>query len=121
MTTMIPRLFLTLCLLILIVGCAAGSDPLSPGTIPSSQSSYKNAQKYYQAQKYDDAKEYFHEFLAENPDEPLKSIAMYYLGHCYQMTGDIKEAKSIYHRVVTNATGDEFWIGVARRRLEDLE
>lgn len=117
---MTNRWLLIFNLLIFLVGCASGEIDLSSAKI-SSQAIYDKAQKYYQTQKYDDAKEYFHEFLAENPDEPLKTIAMYYLGHCYQMTGDLKEAKSIYNRVVTNATGDEFWIGVARRRIAELE
>ena len=107
--------------IIFLVGCASLSLHPRLGSVSPAQSLYDKAQKLYQGQKYEAAQEYFHEFLAGNPDEPLRSIAMYYLGHCYQMMGDIKEAKSLYHRIVTNATGDEFWIGVARKRLEELE
>ena len=106
---------------IFLIGCASVGVNFSSGKMSSSQALYDKAQKLYQSEKYEEAKEYFHQFLSENPDEPLKTIAMYSLGYCYQMTGDIKEAKSLYHRVVTLGTGDSFWIEVARKRVEEME
>ena len=107
-------------IILICTGCAStGIAPSVSGT--ASASVYEKGKKLYLAKNYDAAKEYFHDFLAQSPEEPLKTIAMYQLGFCYQMTGDLKEARAFYHRIVTEGTGDEFWIGVTRRRLEEME
>ena len=107
-------------ILFLCVGCASTETAPSFST-PSATAVYDKGKKLYQAQKYDAAKEYLHDFLSQSPSEPLKTIAMYQLGFCYQMIGDLKEARALYHRIVTEATGDEFWIGLARKRVAEME
>ena len=114
------RRFVFVFILFLCAGCA--STEIVPSlSAPSATAVYGKGKKLYQAQKYDAAKEYLHDFLSQTPSEPLKTIAMYQLGFCYQMTGDLKEARAFYHRIVTEATGDEFWIGVARKRITEME
>ena len=107
-------------ILFLCAGCAS-TENTSSVSGPASASVYEKGKKLYLAKNYDAAKEYFHDFLAQSPEEPLKTIAMYQLGFCYQMTGDLKEARAFYHRIVTEGTGDEFWIGLTHRRIDEME
>ena len=49
---------------------------------------YNKAMSFYEAGRYAQAKELFHQFIGQYPDSKLFCIALYYLGHCDQMTGD---------------------------------
>lgn len=82
---------------------------------------YNKALSYYQSGQYAEAKNLFHEYIGQFPDTPLFKVALYYLGHCYQMTGEEKEALVFYNRVVTTWGDDDFWGAQAMKRIKLLK
>ena len=82
---------------------------------------YNKAVQFYEKARWDQAKEYFHQYLAEYSDTPLYVTCLYYLGYCYQQLGNMPEAASIYHKVIDEARGgDGFWGEMAEHRLQEL-
>ncbi len=83
---------------------------------------YNKAVRLYEKGRWDQAKEFFHQYLAEYSDSPLYVTCLYYLGYCYQQLGDTREAISIYHKVMDEAQGgDAFWGEMAETRTKELE
>ena len=103
--------------LALATGCAAtpdGNRSLAGSAL------YHKAERLYQAGHYKKAKEYFHAYIANHPDSDLYKVALYYLGHCYQMSGNNKEALSLYNRVIGKYSDDDFWVRAAKKRIEEI-
>lgn len=82
---------------------------------------YNKAVRLYEAKHWAQAKEYFHQYLAEYSDTPLYVTCLYYLAFCYQQLKDTKQANFLYHKVIDAAKeGDKFWGEMAEHRLEEL-
>jgi TolA-binding protein len=82
---------------------------------------YNKALDLYQKGNYAQAKELFREFVAQYPDSPLSKVALYYLGHCYQMTGDDKEALILFNRIVATYGDDDFWGEQSFKRIKQIK
>ncbi|MBF0594790.1 MAG: tetratricopeptide repeat protein [Candidatus Omnitrophica bacterium] len=82
---------------------------------------YNKALDYYQKGRYTQAKELFHEYVAQYPDSAILRIALYYLAHCYQIQGDEKEALVIYNRIIAAYGSDDFWSEQAFKRIKQIK
>lgn len=82
---------------------------------------YQRALDLYEHGYYAKAKDLFHEYVGQYPQSPLFRVALYYLGHCYQKTGEDKEALSIYNRIVTVYGDDDFWGAQAQKRIKQIK
>jgi TolA-binding protein len=82
---------------------------------------YDKAMSYYQKGNYVKAKELLHEYIARYPNSELFRIALYYLGHCYQVLADEKEALTIFNRIVTTYGDDDFWGAQAMKRIKQIK
>jgi TolA-binding protein len=82
---------------------------------------YDKALGYYQSGKYARARDLFHAYVGMYPDSKVLRIAIYYLGHCYQMQGENKEALALYHRVVSTYGDEDFWGGQAMARIKQIK
>jgi outer membrane protein assembly factor BamD (BamD/ComL family) len=110
-------LFLGLALFILIAAVVRADERSAPAA-----DMYNKAVRLYEKGKWDQAREFFHQYLAEYSDSPLYVTCLYYLGYCYQRLGDAQEAISIYHKVMDEAQGgDAFWGEMAETRTKELE
>ncbi len=112
-----PVLFLGLALFICMTPLVRADERSAPAA-----DVYNKAVRLYEKGKWDQAKEFFHQYLAEYSDSPLYVTCLYYLGYCYQQLGDTQEAISIYHKVMDEAQGgDAFWGEMAETRTKELE
>ena len=83
---------------------------------------YNKAVRLYEKGKWDQAREFFHQYLAEYSDSSLYVTSLYYLGYCYEQLGNTQEAVSIYHKVMDEAKGgDAFWGEMAENRTKEQE
>jgi TolA-binding protein len=82
---------------------------------------YDKALAYYQSGKYAKARDLFHEYVGQYPESKILKIAIYYLGHCYQMLGDEKEALALYNRVVATYGDEDFWGAQAMARIKQIK
>jgi len=82
---------------------------------------YDKALGYYQSGKYARARDLFHEYVGQYTDSKILRIAIYYLGHCYQMLGDDREALALYNRVVTTYGDEDFWGAQALARIKQIK
>ena len=82
---------------------------------------YNKAMEYYHKGNYVKAQELLHEYIAKYPDSMLYRIALYYLGHCYQVQKDDKEALTIFNRIVTTYGDTDFWGGQAMKRIKQIK
>jgi TolA-binding protein len=82
---------------------------------------YDKALGYYQAGQYARARDLFHEYVGQYPESKILRIAIYYLGHCYQMLGQDKEALAFYNRVVTTYGDEDFWGAQAMMRIKQIK
>jgi TolA-binding protein len=82
---------------------------------------YDKALGYYQSGKYVPARDLFHEYIGQYPESRIFRIALYYLGHCYQMLGEDKEALALYDRVVTTWGDEDFWGQQALARIKQIK
>jgi len=82
---------------------------------------YNQALGEYQAGRYAEAGQLLQQYIRENPKSLLYNVALYYLGHCSQMLGDIKEAKVLYSRVIDLSGDDDFWSDQAMKRIRQIE
>ncbi len=97
------------------------SPGFGQGATPASEM-YAKAMHLYEKRKWAAAKEYFHRYLAEYSDSSLYITSLYSLAYCYQQLKDLKEALSIYHKVVEEARGDDaFWAQMAQKRIASLQ
>ena len=81
---------------------------------------YNKAVRLYETKRWDEAKDYFHQYLAEYSDTPLYVTCLYYLAYCYQQLGDKNQAVLLYHKVIDQAReGDAFWADMAQKRIEE--
>ncbi len=112
-----PVLFLGLAFFIFITAVVRADERLAPAA-----DVYNRAVRLYEKGKWNQAREFFHQYLAEYSDSPLYVTSLYYLGYCYQQLGDTREAISIYHKVMDEAHGgDAFWGEMAENRTKELE
>ena len=118
----------TLALFILCIflsgGCASLEDltGVGPSTTYSSPTElYNRALSFYQRGQYDRARDLFHEYVGQYQGTPLYRIALYYLAHCYQMTGDKPEALTLFSRVVAQYGEDDFWGEQALERIRQIK
>lgn len=82
---------------------------------------YDRALFYYDHGQYEKAKIFFHQYIAQYPDSLLFKVALYYLGHCYQMSGDEKEATTLYNRVLHRWGEDDTWGEMSLKRLHQIK
>ena len=82
---------------------------------------YDKAVGYYESGQYAKARDLFHEYVGTYPESKILKIAVYYLGHCYQMLGDDKEALALYNRVVTTYGDEDFWGAQAMARIKQIK
>lgn len=82
---------------------------------------YNRAFEKYQAGKYAEAKDLFHQYIGQYPDTLLVKMSLYYLGHCYQMLGDTKEANVFYSRLIDTYGDDDFWGAQAMKRIRQMK
>ena len=99
-----------------LTGCAT-SNPYKN----ESSALYDKALRQYNVGRYEEAKEYFHEYIANFPESNLYPVALYYLGHCYQQLEDYKQALLIYHKVISQADEGDFWAESARWRVQQIK
>lgn len=93
-------------------------DTISKATFPNmSRVTYNEGRRLFDTRKYDEATEKL--LLALKYDE-TNTDAMYYLGRCYQMTGDNKKAKK-YYTLITENYSTSYRMAEATRRLDELE
>ena len=81
---------------------------------------YNKALELYQKGRYARARELFHEYIARYPDSVVYRIALYYLGHCYQLLGDDREALIIFNRIVAAYGDDDFWGEQSFKRIRQI-
>lgn len=98
---------------------AAQDEAVVPYKTPSEL--YDRALKYYQSGQYAKARDLFHEYIGRYADSRILRIAVYYLGHCYQMLGEDKEALALYNRVVTTYGDEDFWGEQAMARIKQIK
>jgi TolA-binding protein len=120
---MVIRLIVFFMLMITAQGCALLPAAQEEGILRYKSPSvlYDKALAYYQSGKYAKARDLFHEYVGQYPDSKILRIAIYYLGHCYQMLGDDKEAFALYNRVVTTYGDQDFWGEQAMARIQQLK
>ena len=112
-----PVLFSGLVLFILMAAVVRADERSAPAA-----DVYNKAVRLYEKGRWDQAKELFHQYLAEYSDSPLYVTSLYYLGYCYEQLGNMREAISIYHKVMDEAQGeDAFWGEMAETRTKELE
>ena len=112
-----PVLFLGLALFIFIAVVVRANERSAPAA-----DVYNKAVRLYEKGRWGQAKEFFHQYLAEYSDSPLYVTSLYYLGYCYEQLGDTQKAVSIYHKVMDEAKGgDAFWGEMAENRTKELE
>jgi len=110
-------LFLGLALFIFIAAVVRADERSAPAA-----DVYNKAVRLYEKGRWDQAREFFHQYLAEYSEGPLYVTSLYYLGYCYQQLGNTQEAISIYHKVMDEAQGeDAFWGEMAESRTKELE
>lgn len=104
-------------------GCALLMDEeLSSVDAPAKKPSelYGLALSHHQAGNYAESKRLFHEFIGLYPNSLLFKVALYYLGHNYQMLGETREAEVFYSRVVDTYGDDDFWGAQALKRIQQI-
>ena len=125
-----PALFLWLALFVCMTPLVRADErsapaPYKAGSLRSTGPTadvYNKAVRLYEKGRWDQARELFHQYLAEYSDSPLYVTSLYYLGYCYEQLGDTQEAVSIYHKVMDEAQGgDAFWGEMAENRTKELE
>lgn len=120
---MVIRTVLSLTLVAVFQGCvflpAAQDQEVVRYESPSAL--YDKALAYYQSGKYARARDLFHEYVGLFPDSRILRIAIYYLGHCYQMLGEDREALALYNRVVTTYGDEDFWGAQAMARIKQVK
>ena len=107
-----------------VAGCAllAPEEEASlPAQYGSASALYDKAMVYYQRGQYARARDLFHTYVGQYPDSLVLRVALYYLGHCYQMTGDTKEALALYNRIVTSYGDQDFWGAQAMLRIKQIK
>ncbi len=119
MTNILLILFLTLNLSSCILLPAAQEEETFRYKNPSDL--YDKALAYYQSGQYAKASDLFHEYIGQYPDSKVLRIAIYYLGHCYQMLGEDKDALALYNRVVTIYGDEDFWGEQAMARIKQIK
>ncbi len=82
---------------------------------------YNTALERHDRGQYAKAMVLFHQYINQYPDSKLFKVALYYLGHCYQMRGDDKEAGVLYQRVIDPSLENDFWTGMALKRLRQIK
>ncbi len=82
---------------------------------------YNTALERHDRGQYAKAMVLFHQYINQYPDSKLFKVALYYLGHCYQMSGDDKEAEVLYQRVIDPSLENDFWTGMALKRLRQIK
>jgi TolA-binding protein len=105
-----------------LTGCAMLAEPgAETPRFKTPSELYHRAVALYEKGNYAQARALLHEFVGSYPDSALYRIALYYLGHCYQVTGDDKEALVIFNRVVTTYGDDDFWGAQAFKRIKQIK
>ncbi|GEM_PF-1615663 len=107
-----------------VAGCALltpDEDASLPAQYGSASALYDKAMAYYQRGQYARARDLFHTYVGQYPDSLVLRVALYYLGHCYQMTGDTKEALALYNRIVTSYGDQDFWGAQAMLRIKQIK
>ncbi|NTV29580.1 MAG: tetratricopeptide repeat protein [Candidatus Omnitrophica bacterium] len=103
-------------------GCAILTDGVydteEPKQAPTAL--YNQAFARYQARNYEEAKPLFQQYIGQYPDSVLYKVALYYLAHCDQMLGELKEAEMFYSRIVDTYGEDDFWGAQAMKRIKQL-
>ncbi len=117
------RLILFLMLMGTAQGCAFLPAAQEEGTAryKSPSELYDKALGYYQSGKYAKARDLFHEYAGQYPDSKILRIAIYYLGHCYQMLAEDKEALALYNRIVATYGDEDFWGKQAMARMKQIK
>ncbi len=87
----------------------------------SASQHYNKALDYYQKGNYAQAGTLFQEYIGQYPDTVLYRVALYYLGHCYQVQGDEKEALIIFNRILTTYGDDDFWGEQSFKRIKQIK
>jgi len=96
------------------------SDDAS-SSAPPALDTYNKAVRFYEDKHWDEAKDFFHQYLAEYSDTPLYVTCLYYLAYCYQQLGDKGQAILLYHKVIDQAQGgDAFWSDMAQKRIDEM-
>jgi TolA-binding protein len=117
------RVIVVLMLLLTGYGCAllpaAQDEDVQRYKSPSEL--YDKALGFYQSGKYAKARDLFHEYVGQYSDSKILRIAIYYLGHCYQMLGEDKDALALYNRVVTTYGDEDFWGQQALARIQQIK
>ncbi len=88
-------------------------------TVPSEL--YEKALAQYQQRRYAQARDLFHEYVGRFPDSKLLKVAVYYLGHCYQMLGEDKDALAFYNRILVDDGDQDFWGQQAMARIKQIK
>jgi len=82
---------------------------------------YNKAVRFYEEKHWEQAKDCFHQYLAEYSDTPLYVTCLYYLAYCYEQLGDQEQAVLLYHKVIDMAQGgDAFWADMAQKRIYEI-
>ena len=104
-------------------GCAEflGVGDESQSSVGAPSELYNRAFEQYEAGHYAQAKELFHQFIGQYPDSQLYKVSLYYLGHCDQMLGDLKEAEVFYSRLIDTYGDEDFWGAQAMKRLKQIK
>lgn len=82
---------------------------------------YDRALGFYQSGQYAKARDLFHEYVGQFPESRIFRIALYYLGYCYQMLGEDKDALALYNRVVSTYGDEDFWGEQAMARIQQIK
>ena len=82
---------------------------------------YNRALDLYQRGHYAEARDLLHAYIGQYPQSPLFKVALYYLGHCYQMLGNDKEALAIFNRIIATYGDDDFWGEQSQKRIRQIK
>jgi TolA-binding protein len=106
-----------------VSGCGSTSNYLIPSAAESSGSValYDRAQALYKQEKYAEAKELFHQYINEYPESHLYKVSLYYLAYCHQQLNEHNEAMSLYAKIVEKYEADDFWVDLAKKRMEQVK
>ena len=95
-------------------------DSLYEKVMPlAAKSAYDRGYKEYNSKKYEDAIKSFEKVRIYDPNYSKTDAALYYMGRCYQLLKDSRNAIAIYQEIVDNYPSS-WYIKNAKQRINEL-
>ncbi len=78
---------------------------------------YNNAKKLYARGQYAEALDYYQKYMSNHPDNNLNEVVYYYMGRCYEETGEPGKAKIMFETLIEKYK-EGYWVERAEEKLE---